>query len=51
MVWKNQTIISKVGDIVLFKNKPIYKYNLSAARIIQLLWRRNNDVYRATIEY
>ena len=25
VVWKNQTIVPKVGVIVLFKNEPIYK--------------------------
>ena len=33
VVWKNQTIVPKVGDIVLFKNGPIYKHDLSATRI------------------
>ena len=51
MVWKNQTLVPKVGDIVLFKNEPIYKHDLSAAKITQLLKRRNGDVYGATIEY
>ena len=51
MVWQNQTITPKVVDIVLFKNKPIYKHDLSAARITQLLRRRNRDIYRATVEY
>ena len=51
MVWQNQTITPKVGDIVLFKNKPIYKHDLSPARITKLLRRRNEDIYGATIEY
>ena len=38
------------GDIVLFKNEPIYKHDLSAARISQLLWRKNGDIYGPTIE-
>ena len=51
VVWKNQTLVPKVGDIVLFKNEPIYKHDLSAVRITQLLKRRNGDIYGATIEY
>ena len=51
MVWQNQTITPKVGYIELFKNEPIYKHDLSAARITQLLQRKNRDIYGATIEY
>ena len=51
VVWKNQTITPKVGDIVLFKKEPFYKHDLSAARITQLIRRRNGDIYKATIEY
>ena len=51
VVWKNQTLTPKVGDIVLFKNEPIYKHSLFANRISQLLWRKNGDIYRATIDY
>ena len=51
MVLKNQTLVPKVRDIVLFKNKPIYKHDLSVARITQLLKRRNGDIYEATIQY
>ena len=51
VVWKNQTQVPKVGDIILFKNEAIYKHDLSAAKITQLLKRKNGDIYGATIEY
>ena len=33
------------------QDKPIYKHDLSAARITQLLWRTNGDIYGAQIQY
>ena len=35
----------------MFKNEAIYKHDLSAAKITQLLKRNNGDIYGATIEY
>ena len=35
--------------IVLFKNEPIYRHPISAARVEALLCRKNRDVYGATI--
>ena len=49
--WKTQGNLPQVGDIVLFKNEPIYNNPLSAARVEQLLCRKNRDVYGATISY
>ena len=40
-----------MGDIVLFKNEPIYRHTISAARVQALLQRKNRDVYGATICY
>ncbi|XP_023330720.1 uncharacterized protein LOC111703092, partial [Eurytemora carolleeae] len=51
LTWKDQGNLPQVGDIVLFKNEPIYKNPLSAARVEQLLCRKNGDVYGATISY
>ena len=51
VTWKEQGLGSQVGDIVLFKNKPIYCHEISAARIQALLKRKNGDMYRATISY
>ena len=51
MTWKEQGRIPQVGDIVLFKNEPIYKHTISAARVTALLRRKNGDVYGATISY
>jgi len=51
VTWKEQGNLPQVGDIVLFKNEPIYKNPLSAARVEQLLCRKNGDVYGATISY
>ena len=51
MAWRKQDMVPKVGDIILFFNKPCYKHELSAARIQALLTRRNGDVYGATIAY
>ena len=51
MTWKNQGLVPKVGDIVLFKNEPIYRHSISAARVQALLRRKNGDVYGATICY
>ena len=51
VTWKDQGNLPQVGDIVLFKNEPIYKNPLSAARVEQLLCRKNGDVYGATISY
>ena len=42
-------MIPQVGDIVLFKNEPIYCHMKSAARVQALLQRKNGDVYGATI--
>ena len=51
VTWKNQGNLPQIGDIVLFKNEPIYKNPISAARVEQLLRRKNGDVYGATISY
>ena len=51
VTWKEQGKIPQVGDIVLFKNEPIYKHTISAARVTALLRRKNGDVYGATISY
>ena len=51
VAWKDQGNLPQVGDIVLFKNEPIYKNPISAARVEQLLCRKNGDVYGATISY
>ena len=51
IAWKDQGNHPQVGDIVLFKNEPIYKNPLSAARVEQLLCRKNGDIYGATICY
>ena len=51
MSWKDQGLVPKVGDIVLFKNEPIYRHAISAARVQALLRRKNGDVYGATICY
>ena len=48
---KDQGNLPQIGDIVLFKNEPIYKNPNSAARVEQLLRRKNGDVYVATISY
>ena len=40
-----------MGDIVLFKNEPIYRHIISAARVQALLQRKNEDIYGATICY
>jgi len=49
--WKDQDQAPQVGDIVLFKNEPIYRHPISAARVEALLRRRNGDIYGATINY
>ena len=49
--WKEQGGSPQVGDIVLFKNEPIYRHPISAARVEALLHRKNGDVYGATISY
>ena len=51
VVWKTQSIVPKVGDIVLFRNESIYKHELSAARVSQVLRRPNGDIYGAQIQY
>ena len=51
VTWKDQGNLPQVGDIVLFKNEPIYKNPFSAARVEQLLSRKNRDVYGSTISY
>ena len=51
VTWKDQGTLPQVGDIVLFKNEPIYKNPISAARVEQLLFRKNRDIYGATISY
>ena len=49
--WKEQRGSSQVGDIVLFKSKPIYCHPISAVRVEALLRRKNGEVYGATISY
>ena len=51
MTWKDQGLVPKVGNIVLFKNESIYRHSISAARVQALLRRKNGDVYGATICY
>ena len=51
VTWREQGKVPKVGDIVLFKNEPIYRHSLSAARIVALLHRKNGDVFGAQISY
>ena len=51
VTWKEQGLVPQVGDIVLFKNEPIYRHKISAARVQALLRRKNRDVYGATICY
>ena len=41
VVWKKQKLVPSIGDIVLFRNEPCYKHQLSAARITNLLKRKN----------
>ena len=36
VTWKNQGSLPQIGDIVLFKNEPIYKNPISASRVEQL---------------
>ena len=49
--WKEQNGSPQVGDIVLFKNEPIYRHPISAARVEALLRRKNGDIFGATISY
>ena len=49
VTWKNHGNLPQIGDLVLFK--PIYKNPISAARVEQLLRRKNGDVFGATISY
>ena len=51
IAWKQQGQPPQIGDIVLFRNEPIYKDKLSAPRITGLRQRKNGDVFMATIEY
>ena len=51
VVWKEQSQAPNIGDIVLIRNKPCYKHQLSAARITDLLKRKNGNIFAATIEY
>jgi len=51
VTWKEQGRTPQVGDIVLFKNEPIYRHSISAAKVEALLRRKNGDVYGATISY
>ena len=51
MVWKEKNQAPNIRDIVLFKNEPCYKHQLLAARITDLLKRKNGDIFAATIEY
>ena len=44
VAWKEKKLILKIGDIVLFRNKP-------EARNTNLLKRKNSDIFAATIEY
>ena len=49
--WKEQGRSPQVGDVVLFKNEPIYRHPISAARVKALLRRNNGDVFSTTISY
>ena len=51
LLWKEQGITPQLEHIVLFRNEPCYKQELSAARITILLKRKNGDIFGATIEY
>ena len=51
LVWKEQKLVPNVGDIVLFRNEPYYKHQLSVVRITNLLKRKNSDTFTATIQY
>ena len=51
MTWKQQGLVPLVGHIVLFQNKPVYRHELSAARVQNLLKRKNGDVFSASITY
>ena len=46
VTWKQQGSVPQVGDIVLFRNEPIYRHELSAARVQKLLKRKNEDVIK-----
>ena len=48
ITWKEQGRSPQVGDVVLFKNEPIYCHPISAARVEVLLRRKNRDVYCTT---
>ena len=51
VTWKEQGLVPQVGGMVLFRNKPIYRHEISAARIQTLFKRKNSDIYCATIKY
>ena len=51
MVWKEQSQAPNIGDNVLFRNEHCYKHQLSAARITDLLKRKNGNIFATTIEY
>ena len=51
VTWKEEGLVPQVGDIVLFKNEPIYRHQISAARVQALLRRKNGDVYGMRICY
>ena len=51
VTWKDQGNLPQIGDIVLFKYELKYKNPISAARVEQLIRRKNGDVYGATISY
>ena len=51
VTWNEQGRSPQVGDVVLFKNEPIYCHPISAARVEALFRRNNGDVYGATISY
>ena len=44
VAWKEQRGSPQVGDIVLFKNEPIYRHPISAARVEVILCRKNGEV-------
>ena len=51
VTWKEQGLVPQVGNIVLFKNEPIYRYKISAARVQALLRRKSGDMNSARICY
>ena len=45
LLWKEQGITPQIENIVLFRNEPCYKHELSTARIANLLKSKNGDIF------